>query len=316
MKKTVFAVIIFISFVLVQAVCAQENIENAERVYESVALSIDFKDLEGKPMTAIVTPMFKSPWIGDGLGIYPVDENGTVAERPLVRKVWRTVVTDGEDYFLCPAVINRFGTYLFTVCPGRTGFDFADKKSAVISGSGKYALTATGSIIEFDFEKFQEDKEYRREFFEKNFSQIQRESLIDVSPETEIGKAFVSDLRRMFPREYYVKGKMVSVDMDISELKKLASTSNNAKYMRRVVEKGGLPNVGASSIIFPPAAAVELARMFIVWIAAATDDTLNGSFFESKVTGYQAGQAMSGYLANCQEEIDYLEKYISARERR
>lgn len=314
MKKTAFAVMIFISFFLfTHTVCAEENVE---RVYESVALSIDLKDIEGKPITAIVTPMFKSPWIGDGLGVYPVDENGKVAERPLVRKVWRTVVTDGEDYFLCPAVINRFGTYLFTVCPGRSGLEFTGKKSAVVSGSGKFALTATGNIVEFNFEKFQEEKDYRKEIFDKNLSEIQRESLIDFSSETEVGKAFVSDLRRMFPREYYVKGKMVSVDTDIETLKKLASTSNNAKYMRRVVEKGGLPNIGASSILFPPAAVVEVARMFFVWIAAATDDTLNGSFFESKVTGYQAGQAMSGYLANCQEEIDYLEKYISARERR
>jgi hypothetical protein len=45
-----------------------------ERVYEATALPLSLKNIENQPMTAIMIPIYKSPWIGDGLGTYTVTE--------------------------------------------------------------------------------------------------------------------------------------------------------------------------------------------------------------------------------------------------
>lgn len=114
----------------------------------------------------------------------------------------------------------------------------------------------------------------------------------------------------MFPNNYYVKGKLVSTETDSETLKTLVGTNNNASYIMKVINRGGLPNISLSSVMCPP---LELFRILIVWTIAAFDDTLNGNFFEAKVSGYQAAQALSPYLAESQEEIHYLTKNLMRR---
>ncbi len=264
-----------------------------EEVFESVALPLDLKNLSKEQITAIVVPIFRSNWIGDGLGMYSISEkDGKESEKFFVRKVWRTTE---EDF---PAVITKYGTHVFVIAKGKKQSDLLGKNLAIISGSGKFALTLSGKMVEFNSEK-------QVEFFTEHNSRITEEMLIDISPETENGKAFIRDLKKIFPNDYYVKGKRVSSETDEETLKSLVGSSNNASFARRVVEKGGLPNISISSVLCPPC---ELIRMLIVWSIAAADDTLTGNFLEAKVSGYQAAQALAPYLAECQEEISYLTK--------
>lgn len=266
-----------------------------EDVYEAVALPLDIKKLTAGPITAIVVPIFRSNWIGDGLGMYSVSEkDGKESEKFLVRKVWRTTDPD------FPAVITKYGTHVFVIAKGKKRSDLLGKKLAIISGSGKFALTLSGKMVEFNPEK-------QVDFFREHNSQINEEMLLDISPETENGRAFIRDLKNIFPNEYIVKGKKISSETDEETLKSLAGSSNNASFARRVVEKGGLPNISISSVLCPPC---ELIRMLIVWSIAAADDTLSGNFLEAKVSGFQAAQALSPYLAECQEEINYLTRIV------
>lgn len=275
-----------------------------EDVYEATALPLDLKNLNDQPMTAIVIPIYQSHWIGDGLGKYAITEkDGKEIEIFLVRKAWRAYI--GNEIF--PAVITKFGTHLFVIAQGKTEGDLMGKNAVIISGSGKFALTLSGEMTKFDLKEFEESEEYRKTFFEKNPSRVKEEMLIDISPNTENGKTFLSDIRKIFPNEYYVKGKLVSTETDEETLKTLVGLSNNESYMRRIVEKGGLPNISLTAVLCPPC---ELARMLIIWGIAAFDDSLNGNFFEAKVSGYQAAQAMAPYLKECQEEMIYLTKNL------
>jgi hypothetical protein len=275
-----------------------------EKVYEATALPISIQELQNQPMTAIMVPIFKSPWIGDGLGTYTIAEkDGKEVQEFLVRKVWRAYV--GNDIY--PAIITKFGTYVFVVVPGKTKADLIDEEVVIVSGSGKFALTLLANDTEFNLKKFEESTEYKNTFFQKNPSKVEGKMLVDISPNTENGKAFMKDLKKIFPNEYYVKGKKVSVGTDLETLKSLVGESNNSNYFRRVIQKGGLPNISLSSVACPPC---ELARMLIVWSIAAFDKTLSGNFREAKVSGYQAAKAMSPYLAECQEEMNYLQKII------
>jgi hypothetical protein len=277
----------------------QKSENRVEEVYEAAALPLNLKELGDQPMAAIVVPIYQTNWIGDGLGKYVVTEkDGKEVEKLLVRKVWRAYV--GSEMF--PAVITKFGTNLFVVAQGKTKQDLMDKNIVIISGSGKFALTLSG-MAEFDIQKFEESEEYRSAFFEKNPSKVKEEMLVNISPDTENGRAFIGDLRKMFPNNYFVKGRLISTETDSETLKALVGSSNNANYMRRVVEKGGLPSISLGSVMCPPC---ELARMLIVWSLAAFDETLSGNFLEAKVSGYQAAQAMAPYLAEFQEELNYL----------
>lgn len=275
-----------------------------EKVYEATVLPLDLKDFENQPMTAVMVPISRSPWIGDGLGTYTVTErDGKDVQEFLTRKVWRAYV--GSEIY--PAIITKFGTYLFIVVQGKSKLDVLGQDVAIVSGSGKFALTLSGNMTEFDLKKFEKKEEYRNSFYEKNPSKVAREMIVDISPNTENGQRFMADLKKLFPGEYYIEGKKVSASTDIETLKSLAGESNNSGYLRRVVQKGGLPNISTGAIAFPPA---ELARMLFVWTVAAFDNSLTGNFLEAKVSGLQAAQALSPYLAQCQEEMDYMQKII------
>lgn len=277
--------------------------DGVEEVYEAMALPLDLKNFGDQPMTAVVIPIYQSNWIGDGLGKYAVTEkDGKETEKFLVRKVWRAYV----ETEMFPAIITKFGTSLFVIAQGKTKSDLLGKNIVIISGSGKFALTLSG-MTEFDLQKFEDSEEYKNAFFEKNPSKVEKGMLVDISPNTENGKTFIGDLRKMFPNNYYVKGKLVSTETDSETLKTLVGLSNNSSYMRRIIDKGGLPNISIGSVMCPPC---ELIRMLIVWSIAAFDDSLNGNFFEAKVSGYQAAQAISSYLAEFQEEINYLTKNL------
>ena len=194
------------------------------------------------------------------------------------------------------------------VAQGKTKTEVLGKNVVIISGSGKFALTLSGNMVEFNLKKFEESAEYQKTFFEKNPSEVKEEMLVDISPNTENGKMFLTDLRKIFPNDYYVKGKLVSTEAGEEELGALIGLSNNSSYMRRGVEKGGLPNISVVSVACPPC---ELLRMLIVWTLAAFDNSLSGNFFEAKVSGYQSAQALAPYLAECQEEINYLTKNLT-----
>ena len=278
-----------------------------EEVYEASAIPLDFVGINQaqESMTAIVIPIYRSHWIGDGLGKYVVTEkDGKEIEKFLVRKVWRAYV--GNEIF--PAIITKFGTHLFVVAQGKTKIEVLGKNVVIISGSGKFALTLSGNMTKFNIKEFEESAEYQKTFFEKNPSEVKEEMLVDISPNTENGKMFLTDLRKIFPNDYYVKGKLVSTEAGEEELGALIGLSNNSSYMRRGVEKGGLPNISVVSVACPPC---ELLRMLIVWTLAAFDNSLSGNFFEAKVSGYQSAQALAPYLAECQEEINYLTKNLT-----
>ena len=281
--------------------------DGVEEIYEASAIPLDFVGINQaqESMTAIVIPIYRSYWIGDGLGMYTVTEkDGKEVEKFLVRKVWRAYV--GNEIF--PAIITKFGTHLFVVAQGKTKIEVLGKNVVIISGSGKFALTLSGNMTKFNIKEFEESAEYQKTFFEKNPSEVKEEMLVDISPNTENGKMFLTDLRKIFPNDYYVKGKLVSTEADEEELGALIGLSNNSSYMRRGVEKGGLPNISVVSVACPPC---ELLRMLIVWTLAAFDNSLSGNFFEAKVSGYQSAQALAPYLAECQEEINYLTKNLT-----
>jgi hypothetical protein len=282
----------------------KKQLAAVQDVYEALVLPLDLKKLENLKATVIEFDI-NGTWNGDAAGFYPVyGEDGKEVIQFLSREVWRTIIADPiGEYEIYPAVISEETCFItHVVCPGKSKLDLTNKQAFLISGSGKFVLTTSGKIIEFDFEKFQEDKDYKTNFLKKNESWIQSEKLLDISPNSEFGTMYISTLKERFPRNYYISGKLVSADVDIETLKKLVGESNNASYIDRVIKNSGLPIVSVAMIVFAPVAIpLELGRVTYGLLAAAWDKSLSKGFGESTVSGFIWGARMDKCLLKKQK---------------
>ena len=281
---------ILLAIVVLATGCASTRVLNnnpmaVQQPWEAYAIPLDVFNTGGMSIVALDVP---SLWLGDGLGVYDLkDEKGrNLRQIPAVRKTWTAVVFIGGIPRFFPAVINRFGTRLFVLCPQRAN-QLIGRDILILSGSRKFCLTEREAILSFDGEGVVMSPEKRWEFFQKYPSQIPASAVREVSFSSTEGRQFLKELVGQFPKTVVVEGRQIAINCDPA----VFGETNNANAADRIA--GSLSvNISPATIIFPP---IELARILVNVAVAASDKTLHGSFFEAKVTGMQAAMAMGQY---------------------
>jgi len=297
-RKLILLVIFAVAVLGFASGCSTMKINNddpmaVEQPHQGNTLDISiFKNVS--KMTGIVVSV-PGLWLGDGLGIYNLqDEKGqALAPMAKARKVWQAAVFDSETTKYYPAVLNKFGTRAIVICPGLSKESFSGKKLLVLSGSRKFVLTTDKRILKTEPEKF-------REAGSDSF--VKRESLIDLSPSTPQGKEFLGELVKDFGQKVIIAGREVVVNTDPKTFLAQLGETNGAGFDEKVARS--LPSITLDAVALPQ---LWLARWLINIAIAATDDTLRGSFFEARVSGYQAGEVYGNYLDSLEALVTELQ---------
>jgi hypothetical protein len=297
-KKCFWYGILFVAILGLASGCSMARVNNdnplaVEQVHQGNAIDLSmFKNISR--MTGIVISI-PGMWLGDGLGIYNLqDEKGNqLTPTAKARKVWQTAVFDSDSVKFFPAVLNKFGTRAIVICPGMDKMDLSGKKLLVLSGSRRFILTTDKKIVKIEPEKF---RETGRDSF------VKRESLIDLSPSTSQGKQFLEELVREFGEKVIIAGREVAVNTDPKTFLAQLGETNGAGFDEKVARS--LPSITLDAVALPQ---LWLARWLINIAIAAGDETLRGSFFEAKVSGYQAGEVYGNYLDSLESLVSELQ---------
>ncbi len=276
-----------------------ENPSDPEQVYEAVTLK-GFDPTNLEVVTGIQIPL-SGHWIGDGMGVYTVIEiNGKETRKLLKRSTWTARIFTDTGYEEYPAVINRFGTMLTVIGTGKDKNYFEGKSVYVLSGSRKLAYTLGKQIIPIRVDDVVNNSKNKEELFKKHPSIIRKELLINLSVKTEQGKRFFENLKKQFSNPVIIDGHEVLVSADTETIKSAIEITNHSTVAQRMVDAFDA-RISLQSAILPW---YEAVRVVLVLGLAAFDKTLQGNFFEAKVTGYQAGEVLGIYLDACQKELD------------
>jgi len=278
-----------------------ENISDPEKVWEATALK-GFNPDAVTTITAVLVAVHPM-WLGDGLGFYTHDEQrGQKIPKYHRRTVWPALIFSGEGYDACPAIINKFGTGLFVLCAGKDKSQLSGKNIIILSGSRKFAMTADQKVAVIDVDDLISEAEAREKFFGENPSEIKEDMLIDVSSNTRRGSQYMATIKGMFSEEIILDGREVLVSGSFKDFREAVKLSNHSTATQRIIDTLSA-RISVQSVALPH---LEIARIFVTLALAAADNTMQGSFFEAKVSGYQAGQALEPYLNNCQVELTKL----------
>lgn len=287
-RKDLFCILVaLVLFMGLTSACSTARVNNddplaIEQPHQGNALDLSmFKNVD--KMTGIVVSI-PGMWLGDGLGIYNLqDEKGqALAPMAKARKVWQVAVFDSENVKFFPAVLNKFGTRAIVICPGLEKSQLSGKKLLVLSGSRKFVLTTDKKIMKTEPEKF---REAGRDSF------VKRESLIDLSPSTPQGKKFLVELVKDFGEKVIIAGHEVAVNTDPKTFLAQLGETNGDGFDEKIARS--LPSITLDAVALPQ---LWLARWLINIAVAAGDQTLRGSFFEAKVSGFQSGEVYGNYL--------------------
>ena len=278
-----------------------ENISDPEGVWEATALK-NFNPDSVATMTAVIMAVHPM-WLGDGLGFYTYEEqNGQKIPKYHRRTAWLALIFDGKSYDTYPAIINKFGTGLFVLCAGKDKSQLSGKNIIILSGSRKFAMTANQKVAIINANDLVSNTEARERFFRENPSKIKEDMLINVSSNTRRGNQFMVTIKTMFSEEVIIDGHEVLISGSFEDFKEAVKISNHSTATQRIIDSLSA-RISVQSIALPY---LEIARIFVTLTLAAADNTMQGSFFESKVNGYQAGQALEPYLNNCKKELTKL----------
>jgi hypothetical protein len=286
----------------------QRDPQGIEQPYRAVAAEgIKFEEI--KSLYAILFPLDTSDcqWVGE-LGV--IDKEKREVYR---REVWRGwAEIDGKiNERPHPAVINKTATHLFFLIPNVKREDIVGVKAIVLSGASTRALTPDGNIHNLPKGK-KADRDLVQEFFMTNPVRTSDWQVVDFSPGTQAGDAFIGEMRKRFPILLTIGGGDLMATTDVVDASEMTTRET---MVDKIISEGRMP-LSAMTVLAlsnPIAATIISTRIFIGLSVVANDKEMAGPYGETNFPGWAVGKVLGYYLKENHRYANYLEKILQAQ---